>query len=321
MKLVTREFTVPAADSDVSVYVRNKHPADMTQFTPARTVLFVHGATYPAETVFDLCLDGFSWMEYMASSGFDVYLMDVRGYGRSTRPPQMHVPAEANPPFAHTADARADLAGVVKHICQNRALDRICLIGWSWGSAIMASYAAENQDKVKKLVLISPGWLRNGASAADPGGPLGAWRSVTREKARDRWLDGIPTDKRDFLVPPGWFEVWADAVFATDHVGAGMSPPVLRVPNGVIEDGRVYWTAGRPIYDPAAITAPTMLVVGEWDRDTPPSMAQELFRQLVNVRQKHLLVLGEATHMALIEANRPILIEHVQLFLEKGPFR
>ena len=89
-KIVMHEFTVPAKDDPaIKIYVRNKHPDGMAQFAPDRTVIFVHGATYPAETAFDLQLDGQSWMDFIASRGFDVYLLDVRGYGRSTRPKEI----------------------------------------------------------------------------------------------------------------------------------------------------------------------------------------------------------------------------------------
>lgn len=82
------EFQVPALDPGISLYVRNKCPAAMSAFKPERTVVFVHGATYPAETAFDLALDGQSWMDYIARRGYDVWLLDLRGYGRSTRPPR-----------------------------------------------------------------------------------------------------------------------------------------------------------------------------------------------------------------------------------------
>jgi len=51
-------------------------------------------------------------------------------------------------------------------------------------------------------------------------------------------------------IPPGWFDRWADATFATDPVGARQTPPVLRAPNGVSQDGREFWAAGKPLYDP-----------------------------------------------------------------------
>ena len=55
-----------------------------------------------------------------------------------------------------------------------------------------------------------------------------------------------------------------------------MNPPVLRAPNGVVQDGLEFFSAGKPYYDPAKITAPTLLVLAEWDRDTPTYMAQTL---------------------------------------------
>jgi pimeloyl-ACP methyl ester carboxylesterase len=317
-ELVTHEAYVPSSLAGVSLYVREKYPAGMTNFLAGRTVLFVHGATYPAETAFDLTLDGFSWMDFIARRGFDVFLLDVRGYGRSTRPPAMDAPAEANPPFANTAEARAHVGSVVAYIRERRNIDRVCLIGWSWGCATMGSFAAAHPELVERLVLFAPGWVRQGASAADPGGALGAYRTVTREAARARWLNGVPDDKRAGLIPPGWFDAWADATFATDPVGAAMNPPVLRAPNGVVADSRAFWTAGRALYDPSTITAPTMITVGEWDHDTPPALGLNLFSLLKNAPQKRFVLLGEATHTALMERNRLALFEQVQLFLEGG---
>lgn len=317
-ELISREMMVPSGDPGISLYVRNKRPARLTSFTADRTVLFVHGATYPAETAFDLSLGGLSWMDYIARRGFDVWLLDVRGYGRSTRPPQMDDPAEAHPPFADTATARRDVDAVVDHIRTERGIPRLGLIGWSWGCAIMGSYTAEHPDKVQKLVLFAPGWLRDAPSPTDQGGVLGAWRAVSRDAAHARWLNGVPETRRSGLIPPGWFDAWADATFATDPVGAAMTPPVLRAPNGVVQDSRLYWAAGRPLYDPAAIVAPIMLVVGEWDHDTTPAMAQALFARLVNAPQKRLVIVGEATHTMLMEHNRMMLFEQVQLFLEGG---
>src|SRR5262245_4849367 len=97
-RLVMEEYTVPARDPGIELYVRNKRPEGVTQFSADKTLVFVHGATYPAETAFDLQLAGLSWMDHIAARGFDVYLLDLRGYGRSTRPPEMAQPPEANDP-------------------------------------------------------------------------------------------------------------------------------------------------------------------------------------------------------------------------------
>src|SRR5262245_14894782 len=98
VKIVTEQFMIDSGDPGIKLYVRNKRPEDLLQFTSEKTLLFVHGATQPAEATFDLPLEGMSWMDYIAQRGWDVYLVDVRGYGRSTRPPEMDQPAASNPP-------------------------------------------------------------------------------------------------------------------------------------------------------------------------------------------------------------------------------
>src|SRR2546429_375774 len=155
-KIVMEEFTVPAKDAGIELYVRNKRPADMTRFSPERTVLFVHGATYPAETSFDLQVGGQSWMDSIAARGFDVYLVDVRGYGKSTRPKEMSEPAEANGPIVNTEVAIRDVGAGVDFILKRHAIPRLNLIGWSWGTTIMAGYTADNPGKVQRLALYAP---------------------------------------------------------------------------------------------------------------------------------------------------------------------
>src|SRR5947209_13752551 len=59
---------------------------------PGGVVLFVHGAGTPAEVSFDVPNQDYSWMAYLARAGFDVFSMDMTGYGRSTRPPAMNDP-------------------------------------------------------------------------------------------------------------------------------------------------------------------------------------------------------------------------------------
>ncbi len=79
-----------------------------------------------------------------------------------------------------------------------------------------------------------------------------------------------------------------------------------------------FWGAGKSYYDPAKITVPTMLVLAEWDRDTPPYMAQTLFPLLINAPGKRLVTLAEGTHTIIMESNRMKLFEAVQSFLDEA---
>ncbi len=316
--LITEEMTVPS-EPGIDIYVRNKRPADMTAFRPERTVLFVHGSTYPAHTGFDLPLGGQSWMESIASRGYDTYCLDVRGYGCSTRPKAMAEPAANNPPVARTPDAVRDITAVLNMILKRRNIARLNLLGWSWGCTLMATTAIQNPDKVARLMLYAPGWLRTTPSLLNTGGgPLGAYRTVTREQAKARWLNGVPADKQARLIPPGWFEQWADATWATDPDAAKHNPPAIRAPNGTVQDTQEFWTSGKTMYDPAKITAPTLIAIGEWDRDTPPYMAQAIFPLLVHSPGKRLVMLAEGTHHMMLEKNRGALFAAVQAFLDEG---
>src|SRR3954451_4203327 len=87
--------TVPAiAGQDASLYVRERVAAGVATRGGAgdKVALFVHGAGTPAEVSFDVPYRDYSWMAYLAAAGFDVFSMDMTGYGRSTRPMTMNDP-------------------------------------------------------------------------------------------------------------------------------------------------------------------------------------------------------------------------------------
>ena len=308
-----------ASEPGIEIYVRNKHLKGQTKFSGAKTLIYVHGATYPSETAFDLSLDGLSWMEYIASHGYDVYLLDIRGYGQSTRPAQMSQPANANPPFATTIDAVHDVQAVVEFVRKHRGIDKVNLLGWSWGTATMQWYTSLNSDKVNKLVLFAPVWVRETPSLVQSGNDqsIPAYRTVTVEQAKKRWLTGVPENKVSTLIPPGWFEAWAQATFATDPQGAAQNPPVLRAPNGVVFDGQRYWGKGTIPWKPENISVPVLLIKGEWDQDTPAYMARNLFEKLTSAPVKRYIELGEGTHTIIMEKNRMHLFKEVQHFLDE----
>ena len=316
-KLVMEEFMVPAVDQGISLYVRNKHPQGVRKFQGEKILLCVHGATYPSETAFDLKLNGLSWMDYIAQHGYDVYLVDLRGYGKSIRPPEMDKPAADNEPIVRTETAVKDVGAAVDFILKRRGVSKINLLGWSWGTSIMGWYTAQNKDKVNRLVLYAPQWIRNTVSLTDSGGKLGAYRTVSREAAKARWLTGVPEDKKATLIPSGWFEAWADATFATDPIGSNQKPQVLRAPNGVVQDGREFWGSGKSLYDPAEIRVPTFLAHAEWDADLPSYMLYAYFAKLTNVPYKRYVEIGEGTHTIIMEKNRMQLFQAVQQFLDE----
>jgi pimeloyl-ACP methyl ester carboxylesterase len=117
-------------------------------------------------------------------------------------------------------------------------------------------------------------------------------------------------------MPREWFDQWWAEVTAADPDGKGET---IRAPNGVVQDGREYWEAGKALYDPARIEVPVLVTVGELDRDTPVYMAQTLFPLLTGAPWRRLSVLSGGTHAILMESHRMLLFRGVQQFLEEAP--
>jgi pimeloyl-ACP methyl ester carboxylesterase len=73
---------------------------------------------------------------------------------------------------------------------------------------------------------------------------------------------------------------------------------------------------GKATWEPERIRVPTLLILTEWDQDTPLYMAQEVFGKLVNTPYKRRVVVGEGTHTVALEKSRMQLIGQIQGFLE-----
>jgi pimeloyl-ACP methyl ester carboxylesterase len=237
----------------------------------------------------------------------------------------MALPPEANTPIVTTETAVRDFGTAVDHVLARRGVARINLMGWSWGTEIAGEYTSANNDKVERLVLFAPLWIfRKDAviapapevSAKSPA-PLGAYRLVSKEVARARWLQGVPEHKQAGLIPPGVFEAWIEATWATDPDAARHDPPMLRAPNGVLADVLATWAAGKPHYDPGRITVPTFLIHAEWDFDLPSYQAREYFAQLKNAPYRRLVEIGEGTHTVMLEKNRMQFFREIIGFLDE----
>jgi len=82
-------------------------------------------------------------MDYIASRGYDVYLLDLRGYGRSTRPKEMSENPDANPPLVNGMTAVKDILcrGIYPYAAKHRESKSDWLVV---GATLMATYATQN---------------------------------------------------------------------------------------------------------------------------------------------------------------------------------
>ncbi|MGF6371625.1 pimeloyl-ACP methyl ester carboxylesterase [Paraburkholderia sp. RAU6.4a] len=314
----SRDFMIPSDTPEIELHIRNKRPAGRTDFGEARTVMLMHGATYGSGSLYDTPIGGYSFMDYLARAGFDVYAVDVRGYGESTRPPQMSVAAAQSEPLGRTESGVRDFTSAVNFVLRTSGIARINVIGMSWGGSVTGAFTARNGHKVRRLGLVAPQWVSDKPIPVDAGGPLGGYRVVRAADARERWVNAAPEWKRNTLIPDGGFEAWLDNTVRTEPDEALRKNQSIRVANGPIQDIREYWGAGKAFYDPGQIEVPVLLIHGEWDVDVPLALAQDYFTQLSGSPDKRWLELGEATHMLMLEKNRGHAYQALVSFLSEA---
>jgi pimeloyl-ACP methyl ester carboxylesterase len=324
---------VPSMNGQIAqIYVRERvDPATALRAASLanRVVLFVHGAGTPAEVAFDVPYQDYSWMAYLARAGFDVFSMDMTGYGRSTRPTVMNdpcnlteqqqaafVPSLLSAPCKpeHTrqlttiASDHHDIDAVVDYIRNLRRVERVSMIAWSLGGPRAGGYAAAHPDKVAKLVLLAPAYNR--ATQTNPpatvpgnGAPLNVQSRADFEANWERQV-GCPNQ----YDPAARESVWS-AMLESDPVGATWGSGVRRAPN-VTNWGWSREVVGR-------MQTPTLMVAGVHDRQVPADRARELYADL-GAKEKVFVDLGCSSHNAMWERNHLILFKASLEWLTQG---
>lgn len=310
---------IPSDTAGISLQLHHKRPAKLPCSDAAHTILMMHGATYSSGSLYDTAIEGFSFLDFLAGQGYNVYAVDVRGYGGASRPIEMDQPAHLSSPVVDTEVGIRDFASAVEFVLHANDIRQLNVIGMSWGGTVTGAYTAANADKVRKLGLIAPQWLSSKPIALDTGGVLNAYRLVDASAARERWVGAAPADKQETLIPPGGFQAWLDNTVATEPDADLRAQQTIRASNGPIADIRVYWAAGKPFYDPADIRVPLLLVHGEWDIDVPLELAQAYFIRASHAPSKRWIEIGEATHMLVLEKNRLQAFRSLAIFFQEKP--
>ncbi|MBI4247319.1 MAG: alpha/beta fold hydrolase, partial [Candidatus Rokubacteria bacterium] len=158
VKIVKQDDHIDAVDPGIKLFVRSKMAAGTTSFTNDNIVLFIHGATAPSTCDFDLSYQDYSWADWMVERGYVAYMFDKRNYGYSSREKAMDEPPPANRPVSRSYLVIRDIGAVVDHIRAKHKVQKVTLIGWSWGAMTAGYYASLHSEKVGKLVLYAPAY-------------------------------------------------------------------------------------------------------------------------------------------------------------------
>ena len=187
-----------------------------------------------------------------------------------------------------------------------RHVDRVSLVGWSFGGSRAGGYAALHPDKVDRLVLLAPAYDRDHPTASAP-----------HDAAT-----GAPMDLAD---PAGLAGSWDPQVQCPDQVD-----PAFERRSGtkrVVADG-VSWAPGLRRVPPfptwnwnrsiaQQVQAPILLISGELDQTVPQQVVRDLYTDL-RADHKEFIAIPCSSHFAAWEARHLTLFQASLEWLQDG---
>lgn len=255
-----------------------------------KVALLVHGGQRSGRSIFDLQIRDYSLMDFLAQNGYDVWAIDIHGYGHSDK---------TSTDWIDSHSAAADIAAAVEYITKLRRVAKINLLGYSAGTQRAGVFVMEHPDKVAKLILDAGFWrgtaeLResNRKRIENGGQPLPRYRASTEQDFRNDFIEG---------------QYEEDVVQESVKVGMQMDP---QRPNIFVE-----W-AKLPMLDPARITVPTMIIHGEKDFAAKEEDLLLFYSQL-KTHDKSYIVLPDGGHMMILEKDHRRFQHEVLSFFDR----
>ena len=325
---LTREDAFVTSNPDVRIFVRKVELSSNLE-SDRVPILLIHGGGPGSITSFDIDVPGYSVAADLAAKGHQVYLMNVRGWERSTRPASFNEPPEENPPAVTSEQAVLDISAVVDWINQQQS-SKVALLGWATGGHWAGMYTSRNNDKVSHLIMLNSlygvdaPWELNKAFEApnQPGqfdATTGAYRLANAKGLLAKWNETIPVvDKsqwREDLVA----RAYQQSALASDPTSDTRQPPSIRIPAAYREEsynlanGKKYWNARD-------ITVPTLVIRGERDFWSRPADITALEAELVNAPRVETETIDNGTHYLFLDRphrGRDRFIREVVFFLQE----
>jgi non-heme chloroperoxidase len=281
----------------VSLFLWRKRKAETTSGQRKPPIILVHGSSTSAIPTFDLAVHGeedYSFMEWLARRGHDVWTLDHEGYGRSTV-------TDGNSDIACGVD---DLAAATDVIANVTGQERVHLYGLSSGALRVAAFAQARPDRAARIVLDAFVWTGEGSpTLAKRKEGVAQFRAQNRRAIDRDFIASIFT--RDL---PGTTHPAVIAACAEAQLSFGNS-----VPTGTYLD----MTTKLPLVDPEKIPAATMIVRGEHDGIATLEDLLAFFRLLPS-GDKRIAVLPGLAHCTPLGRRRHLMWNAVLDFFENG---
>jgi pimeloyl-ACP methyl ester carboxylesterase len=235
-------------------------------------ILFVHGSSMSSQPTFDLSVPGrpdSSVMDWFAKRGFVCWCVDMEGYGRSDKRRDI---------YCDIANGADDLAAATDYIAKSSGIAAFCTYGISSGALRAALFAQMHPGASPPLAL---DFQRTGISVSTleqrrkklPHFLAHKRRPIDRAFVHSSF-ERDPPDTAEARV----IDAFADAILALDD----------SMPNGTYID----MCSKLPIVDPERISAPTLVLRGEYDGIAAFDDVLQFFERLPNPDKQFTVMAG-----------------------------
>jgi pimeloyl-ACP methyl ester carboxylesterase len=267
-------------DGDIRLFLWEKF-VDTPDGKPA--VLFVHGSSMASQPTFDLTVPGrpdSSVMDWFAQRGFVCWSVDMEGYGRSDKTRDI---------YCDIANGADDLAAATDYIAKKRGARAFLTYGISSGALRAALFAQRHPDRVSRLALDAFVWTGEGAPTLEQRRKkLPEFLASKRRPIDRKFVYSIFERDHPDTADRRTIDAFADAILALDD----------SIPNGTYID----MCSKLPVVDPAKITAPTLILRGQYDGIAAFDDLIEFFKRLPHP-DKQFSVMAGISHASFQQKN------------------
>lgn len=296
-------------NNGVQLYVRHIPAVQPT----GRAVILMNSRSLCVESSMGIPMGGMSYGEYMASQGVDAFLVDMRGFGMSDPIQEQMVERikdVTNPMTVekYYSDINA-AADYVKQLLGHNT--EVNIVGFSFLGTLVITFGHLYPDVFKNIISLNPTWT---TLSTDPSrgfefginNPVVPYTEVSLDKINQRLTEAQPPGQ-DFKEPT-WYEEAADRLSqyhsTFDH-----------------DTGR--WRLHKPldwkrhlnsVGNMSGIKANLLVITSQYDIENPLWLVQRIFDK-IDISNKTLKILPDATHLCIWERSRQTLYEWTAEFI------
>ena len=239
-----------------------------------KSILLIHGVTYSSNE-FDIDYKDYSLVRKLAREGYDVWRLDIAGFGQSESVPDGFLP-DSN-------YAAEDIHAAAERISAETGQDKIDILGWSWGTVTASRFAAIYPEHVNRIVLYAPILCGIGEYAVTEPFHHNTW-----EHAADDFQRTEDGEYDDEITEPVVREMWCSSCWHYDRESS---------PNGGRRD--ICVDSSKELIELSTINMPTLVICGGND----PYLNYDLVSDCMSSLPKgsELEVIEGGSHMVFIE--------------------